>query len=81
METLQVAGKGVLEVTDWLASNVLLPIGGIAIAMCVGWAWRRDEALAQAGIGRAGLERLWLATIRVIAPIAILAMLGGMLLA
>jgi len=47
----------------------------------VGWAWRSEEALAQAGIDDAGLERLWLAAIRVIAPIAILVMLGGMLLA
>ena len=81
LETVQVSGKGVLEATDWLASNVLLPIGGIAIAVYVGWAWRSEEALAQAGIDDAGLERLWLAAIRVIAPIAILVMLGGMLLA
>lgn len=81
LQTVQLFGKGVLEATDWFASNVLLPIGGIAIAGCVAWAWRREEALAQAGIGRAGLERLWLAASRVIAPIANLVMLVGMLLA
>jgi NSS family neurotransmitter:Na+ symporter len=75
----QVFGKGVLEATDWLVSNVLLPLGGIAIAAYVGWAWRREEALAQAGIGRGRLERLWRTAVRLLAPAAILVMLGGML--
>ncbi len=32
-------GKSIFDSMDFLASNILLPFGGIMLAICVGWIW------------------------------------------
>ncbi|MBP5470179.1 MAG: sodium-dependent transporter [Candidatus Riflebacteria bacterium] len=32
-------GKSIFDSMDFLASNILLPFGGIMLAVCVGWIW------------------------------------------
>ncbi len=32
-------GKSIFESMDFIASNILLPFGGIMLAICVGWIW------------------------------------------
>ena len=38
-------GKGIFDLFDWSASNVLLPLGGLGIAIVVGWVWKKEGAL------------------------------------
>ena len=33
------SGKDIFDSLDFLASNILLPFGGIMLAICVGWIW------------------------------------------
>ncbi len=33
------SGKSIFDSMDFLASNILLPFGGIMLAICVGWIW------------------------------------------
>ena len=67
---------GFLDRVDGLATNWLLPVGGLLIAMFAGWALSRDEArgaYSGEGNGRAferGFEP-WRFCIRYIAPIAV----------
>jgi neurotransmitter:Na+ symporter, NSS family len=64
-------GKGVLDLLDYLTANILLPLGGMLIALFVGWRMRaaslRDE-LRLDGWPFA----LWHGLVRYVAPIAVL---------
>ena len=77
-ETLTVFGRTVFESLDYLASNILLPAGGLLIAVFAGWklpAFVLREGLAGDGSGR--LYRLWRFMLRYLSPVAIAAALLG----
>ena len=63
-------GKNFFELKDYLASNILLPLGGLLIALFTAWAARRslseDELAMQFGF------KLWWFLIRYLAPLGIL---------
>ncbi len=68
-----IGGKTILDAMDFAASNVMLPIGGIAMSLFVGWAIlprAMNEATAggQHGFAWAGL---WRVMCRYVAPVAI----------
>ena len=65
--------KGIFDTLDYLASNWFLPVGGIMIALFVGWvlpkALSRSEV--EEGHGTFGLHSLWIFLLRFVAPMAI----------
>jgi NSS family neurotransmitter:Na+ symporter len=64
---------GFLDRVDGLASNWLLPGGGLLIALFAGWALTGEEAL-NAYRGRSGFEtgfRVWRSCVRYLAPVAV----------
>jgi NSS family neurotransmitter:Na+ symporter len=36
-------GMNMFDLFDFASSNVLLPLGGISLALFVGWVWGRDN--------------------------------------
>ncbi len=70
-------GMGFLDLMDFLATNLMLPIGGLAIAVFAGWVvpdrMVREFSLEQPRL--AVLARIWLVFLRVLAPLAIFAVL------
>jgi len=68
-----VAGKGIFDVMDYIASNILLPAGGIFISLFVGWVVF-DKVIDgdNGGIGH-GFRgaRVWRFVCRYVAPVAI----------
>ena len=66
-------GKSVFDTLDWLVSNVLLPLGGLAIALFVGWVMPRSQTHEEfiTGSRLAGLYGGWLFLIRYVVPVAI----------
>ncbi len=73
-KNVTVAGKGILDAMDFAASNVMLPIGGIAMSLFVGWAIlprAMNEATA-GGRHRFAWAGLWQVMCRYVAPAAIL---------
>lgn len=69
------AGMTIFDLIDYLTANVLMPVGGILIAVFVGW--RLSPLLLQAELGIGGwFFRGWLFLIRIVVPVAI----GGILL-
>jgi len=66
---------------DFLTANILLPIGGILIALFAGWAWKKGaEQEMMQGSTQKTLFRVWLWTVRIVAPIAVGAILISNLL-
>ncbi len=68
-------GKNFFDSMDYLASNWLLPLGGLFIALFVGWAMpekmRREEFELGSKLGR--FYGVWLFTLRFVVPLAVLA--------
>jgi NSS family neurotransmitter:Na+ symporter len=67
------AGRDFLDSADFIASNVLLPLGGLFIALFVGWVWTEgaEKEVTNNGTKPFALHTAWLWVCRVIAPIAI----------
>ena len=66
-------GKGIFDFLDYLSSNLLLPLGGIFIALFVGWFFS-EKALEEATAGgkhRFPVARIWMFICKFIAPLAI----------
>lgn len=70
----KIAGKDFLDAMDFISSNVLLPLGGVFIALFVGWIWTADarKEVTNEGTLSFGIMELWIWVCRVIAPAAIL---------
>ncbi|MCF7808518.1 MAG: sodium-dependent transporter [Candidatus Marinimicrobia bacterium] len=66
------------DLIDFIASNILLPFGGLMIAVFAGWVWSRTEMMAAAKEGAERLfetypwfEGIWLMFLKFIAPVLI----------
>ena len=69
----KLAGRDFLDSADFIASNVLLPLGGIFIALFVGWFWTdgAKQEVSNNGAVPFSLYVPWLWVCRVVAPLAI----------
>lgn len=64
-------GKGFLDLFDFLTANILLPVGGLLIAVFAGWVLSRGASVDELGMGEDMAYRLWLVLIRYVAPLAV----------
>lgn len=46
-----IKGFDILDSFDFFANNILLPLGGLLIAIFIGWFWGTDKALEEANLG------------------------------
>ncbi len=67
-----VAGKTAFELLDYLTANIMLPLGGLLIAIFAGWVMRRANSEEELAIKPAFLFHGWRFLVRYIAPVAIL---------
>ncbi|WP_066628567.1 sodium-dependent transporter [Labilibacter marinus] len=67
-------GKNLFDTLDFFASNVFLPLGGLLIALFVGWYFgkqRTEEELSSGGRFKVNYINVLFVSLRYIAPIAI----------
>lgn len=62
----------IMDSMDYVASNIFLPLGGLTMALFLGWYFKKDEALEASDMQSSSLAGLWYTIIRYIAPIVIL---------
>ena len=67
----QLFGKTLFDLKDFLASNIMLPLGGLFISLFVAYSAGRHMALDELSIQRQHLFNLWWFVIRYIAPLGI----------
>jgi len=75
---VKVFGKNFFDLFDFMSSNVLLPVGGLAIAVIGGWLMSRKDFLAEMNKGCAGEPwhgKLVFGILKFITPILILLVL------
>ncbi|MBF0383316.1 MAG: sodium-dependent transporter [Magnetococcales bacterium] len=65
-------GKTFFGVVDFLASNILLPLGGVLIALFTGWIMQKSISRAELKIGNRMFIG-WMFSLRYVAPILIIA--------
>jgi NSS family neurotransmitter:Na+ symporter len=63
---------GVFDILDILTSSIMLPLGGLFIAVFVGWIMTRQSVRDELGLDEGFGFKLWYAVVRFVAPIGIL---------
>lgn len=70
-EEYQVFGKTLFDIKDFLTANIMLPLGGLTIALFVGWAVGRGLPEKELAMRSARMFGAWRFIIRYIAPTGI----------
>ena len=65
-------GKTIFDLIDYATANLMMPLGGILMALFVGWRIKPAVLMEDLSLGGRGLFNTWLWMIRVIVPLAIL---------
>ena len=68
---VKIFGKGFLDLFDFLTANIMLPLGGVLIAIFAGWMLSRASSVDELEMGDGLFYRLWWLLIRYVAPIAV----------
>lgn len=66
-----IGGKDINGVLDYFSNQILLPVGGLLIAIFVGWFVNRKVLIGELGLGEGSLFKLWYFLIRYVAPVAV----------
>ena len=61
-------GRNFFDATDFLTSQIMLPLGGIFIAIFVGWIMKKDHVLEGLGFKEDFIFKAWYFSVRYIAP-------------
>ena len=69
------AGKTVFDIQDYVTSNVLLPAGGILIAIFAGWILSAETTREELGLPAGALFAGWRFLMRYVCPVAVGAVL------
>jgi NSS family neurotransmitter:Na+ symporter len=56
---------------DYLTSNIMLPLGGLAITVFCGWVMCRNTSADELHVGTGRLYHFWLFSTRYLAPVAV----------
>ncbi|MGQ9831257.1 MAG: sodium-dependent transporter [Thermochromatium sp.] len=67
-ESFQVFGKTWFELMDYLTANILLPVGGLLIALFAGWVMSRTTSCDELGMGDGPWYRIWRFLVRYVSP-------------
>ena len=65
-------GMTFFDLIDYFTANLLMPLGGILIALFVGWRLKREHIENELSFGSPVIAQVWLVLVRFIAPVAIL---------
>jgi len=65
-------GKTMFDLIDYFTANIMMPLGGILMALFVGWRIKPSVLAEDLSFGNAVLFNVWLWMIRVVVPLAIL---------
>lgn len=65
-------GKTIFGLIDYFASNILMPVGGILMAIIGGWLLSKDSSRAELNISNEHVFHMWRFLVRYVAPTAVL---------
>lgn len=65
-------GMNFFECLDYLTANIMMPLGGLLIAIFTGWYMKRENKLNELNISDRILFKTWRFTLKFISPIAVI---------
>ncbi len=65
------AGKTVFDLVDYLTLNIMLPLGGMLIAVFTGWLMTKSSTLDELGLKDGAVYQVWLFLVRFVSPVAV----------
>ncbi len=68
----KIYGMTFFELVDFLTANIMLPLGGLLIALFAGWVMKREHAKDELAIGSTLWFQLWLFLVRFVTPIGVI---------
>ncbi len=71
LSEFSIGGKDINGILDYLSNQILLPAGGLLIALFAGWFINRRVLVHELGLGDGSMFKLWYFLIRYISPIAV----------
>jgi NSS family neurotransmitter:Na+ symporter len=63
-----ILGKNFFDATDFLTNQIMLPLGGIFIAIFVGWVMKKEHVLDELGFQENFIFKAWYFSVRFVAP-------------
>jgi len=66
------AGKDFFHSLDFITANIMLPLGGLLIAIFAGWIMKRTVVEKELNMSSYGLYALWTIVLRLVSPVAVL---------
>jgi Na+-dependent transporters of the SNF family len=69
---LTLFGKTFFDVLDYLTANIMLPLGGLCIAIFAGWVMNKETARQELSLKHAALFNTWLFLVKFVSPLAVL---------
>lgn len=70
---VKLMGRNFFDWCEFLSTTVMLPVGGLLIAIFAGWRMARSNTLDELGIADGALYALWRFLVCVVAPLGVLA--------
>ncbi|MRH44017.1 sodium-dependent transporter [Aquibacillus halophilus] len=67
-----IGNLNIMDSMDFVASNIFLPLGGLAMAIFIGWYFTKREAFDSTDLTNSPLRGLWYIMIRYIVPVLII---------
>jgi NSS family neurotransmitter:Na+ symporter len=71
-EEYQLFGLSFFDLLDYLTANIMLPLGGLFIALFAAWQMRRESNVEELGMGDGVGFRVWYFLVRYITPLAVI---------
>lgn len=65
-------GKTFFDIVDYLTSNIMLPLGGLLIALFAGWIMSEKSVREEMAMSHRGLYRAWYVLLRFVTPVGVL---------
>ncbi|MFC4402817.1 sodium-dependent transporter [Gracilibacillus xinjiangensis] len=67
-----IGDRNILDSMDYIASNILMPVCGLSMALLVGWYFNKSDALHASDLSNSKIGDAWYMLIKFVAPILIL---------
>ena len=64
--------NGFFDIFDILTSNIMLPLGGVLVAIFTSWLMSRSSTIDELGVGDKNIYKIWRFIVRYIAPLGVI---------
>jgi NSS family neurotransmitter:Na+ symporter len=65
-------GKTLFDLLDYLTANIMLPLGGLLIAVFAAWKMHQESSIDELAMGDGFRYRVWRVLVRYITPVAVI---------